>query len=146
MFFVFYLHNRVSTYKPLLRDSTLYKSGTYIDSVFKDTEVTPLIDDIEYNLDLDCKQRIYKDEAIKVTYLNPEEQMCMYEISSVPVDLFSILREFNSYSIPLDVQWLSNKEIRISNEDIGLAESYLPNFSLNMTRISESTKCEPLYK
>ena len=133
-----------STHKPLLRNSTVYNNGTFVDYVFKNVEMTPLIDDIEYNLDLDCKQKIPANVTIPVTYLNAEEQMCMYELQSVPYDLFGLLRELASFSIPLDVVWIDEKNLRVSSEYISVAESILPITSLNLTRITESTECKPL--
>lgn len=107
-------------------------------------EATPLIDDIEYNLDLDCKLPIPANVSIPVTYLNAEEQMCMYELQGVPYDLFNILRQLTSSSIPLDVKWFDDETLHISSEYISMLETVLPMTSLNMTRISENNDCIPL--
>lgn len=125
-----------STYKPLLRNSTRYVNGTYVDNVFQRVELTPLIDDIEYNLNLDCKQAIPANVTINVSTLNSEEQMCMYQLQGAPVDLFSILRQIADYSVPLDVKWYDDKTIEVTNEDVSFISSVLPMTTLNLTRVS----------
>ena len=133
-----------STHKPLLRNSTVFDDGTFVDYEFKHVEAIPLIDDIEYNLDLDCKLPIPANVTIPVTYLNAEEQMCMYEMEGVPVDMFNLLRQLTSTSIPLDVKWFDDKTLHVSSEYISMLENVLPDTSLNMTRISENNDCIPL--
>ena len=132
-----------SSYKPLLRDSVEYENGTYIDAVFNKVDMTPLIDDLEYNQDLDCKVRLEKNVTFEVTGMNPEIQMCMYEMQEAPVDMFTFIRELVSYSITLDVVWTTDDTIMVTNEEIGLLSNFLPATYLNMTRIG-SSDCTPL--
>ena len=132
-----------SSYKPLLRDSVEYENGTYIDAVFNKVDMTPLIDDLEYNEDLDCKLPLEKNVTFEVTGMNPEVQMCMYEMQGAPVDMFNFIRELVKTSITLDVAWSTNDTIMITNEEIGLLSNYLPATYLNMTRIG-SSDCIPL--
>ena len=97
-----------SVYKPLLRNSTYYPEGTYMDSEFKDVNMTPLRDDLEYDLDLDCKIPLEKDQTFEVLHMNSEEQMCMYDMSgSAPVDLFEMIRKIIDYLSPaIDIKWI----------------------------------------
>lgn len=132
-----------SSYKPLLRDSVKYENGTYIDAVFNKVDMTPLIADLEYNQDLDCKLPLEKNVTFEVTGLNPEDQMCMFEMQGAPVDMFSFIRELVSYSITLDVVWKTEDTIMVTNEEIGLLGNFLPATYLNMTRIG-SSDCIPL--
>lgn len=127
-----------SSYKPLLRDSVQYENGTYIDAVFNKVDMTPLIDDLEYNEDLDCKLPLEKNVTFEVTEMNPEVQMCMYEMQGAPVDMFTFIRQIVSYSISLDVAWSTNDTLLITNEDISLLRNILPATYLNMTRIGSS--------
>ena len=132
-----------SSYKPLLRDSVKYENGTYVDAVFNKVDMTPLIDDLEYNQDLDCKLRLEPNVTFEVTGMNPEVQMCMYEMQEAPVDMFTFIRELVSYSITLDVVWTTDDTIMVTNEEIGLLSNFLPATYLNMTRIG-SSDCTPL--
>lgn len=132
-----------SSYKPLLRDSVQYENGTYIDAVFNKVDMTPLIDDLEYNEDLDCKIALEKNVTFEVTEMNPEVQMCMYEMQGAPVDMFTFIRQIVSYSISLDVAWSTNDTLMITNEELSLLRNLLPATYLNMTRIG-SSDCIPL--
>lgn len=132
-----------STHKPLLRNSTVFEGGTYVDNVFSRVEMTPLIDDIEYNLDLDCKKPIPANITFDVTSLNVEEQMCMFNMGSVPYDLFNVIRMISDYSLPIDVRWSDDKILELSNEDVDLLTTYLPFTSLNLTRVGD-TRCVAL--
>ena len=98
-----------SVYKPLLRNSTVYTSGTYIDSEFRILNMTPLRDDLEYNLDLDCKTKLSENETFEVLNMDPEKQMCMVDVNGTPVDLFGIIRQLIGYVSPsLDVMWIGS--------------------------------------
>ena len=134
----------VSIYKPLLRDSVMFSNGTYIDSVFKKLDMTPLIDDIEYNLDLSCKISLEKNQSFEVMGMDPQEQMCMYEMSGVSVDLFTFIRQLTAFSLSLDVCWLSDDVIQITNENIEIISSYLSMTSLDMYLIDFDENCTEL--
>lgn len=79
-----------------------------MDSEFKDVNMTPLRDDLEYDLDLDCKIPLEKDQTFEVLHMNSEEQMCMYDMSgSAPVDLFEMIRKIIDYLSPaIDIKWI----------------------------------------
>ena len=54
--------------------------------------MTPLRDDLEYNLDLDCKIKLSENETF-----------------GAPVDLFGIIRQLIGYISPsLDVMWIGS--------------------------------------
>ena len=132
-----------SSYKPLLRNSTFFENGTYIDSVFNKVDMTPLRDNLEYDQSLDCKVTLEMNSSFEVTGMDPEYQMCMYDMGDTPVDLFTIIRQLVVYSISLDVMWIDDNTIQITNENLDLIGSLLPVTSLNMVRYG-SGECEPL--
>lgn len=71
--------------------------------------MTPLRDDLEYNLDLDCKIGLSENQTFEVLHMDPEEQMCMVDISGAPVDLFAIIRQLIGYLSPsIDVEWIGS--------------------------------------
>lgn len=96
-----------SVYKPLLRNSTIFTNGTYIDSEIKNIWMTPLRDNLTYDLSLDCKEELYKDKSFEVLYMNAEIQMCMYDFNGAEVDLFGMIRRLlDIYSPEFDVDWI----------------------------------------
>lgn len=86
-----------------------------MDSEFDDVNMTPLRDNLEYDLDLDCKIPLEKDQTFEVLHMNPEEQMCMYDISgSAPVDLFEMIRKIIDYVSPaFDIKWIGRFVCRL---------------------------------
>ena len=116
--------------------------------------MTPLRDDLEYNLDLDCKIKLSENETFEVLNMDPEKQMCMVDVNGAPVDLFGIIRQLIGYISPsLDVMWIGSSgsdgwcidedNITLSNESLDLLSSRFPT-SLNMTRIAD-TGCSSVW-
>ena len=55
-----------STYKPLVRNTTVYDSGAYVDPVFYKMDMTPLRPDLEYDLNWDCKAPLVENHTFEV--------------------------------------------------------------------------------
>ena len=105
--------------------------------------MTPLRENLEYDQSLDCKVALEVNSTFEVTGMNPEYQMCMYDMGETPVDLFTIIRQLVAYSISLDVMWIDDSMLQITNENLDLLSSMLPVTSLTMVRYG-SSECTPL--
>lgn len=85
----------------------MFTNGTYIDSEIRDIWMTPLRNNLTYDLSMDCKQELYEKESFEVLHMNAEEQMCMYEFQGAEVDLFAMIRSLISiFSPEFDVDWI----------------------------------------
>lgn len=128
----------------------MFTNGTYVDSEIKNIWMTPLRDNLTYDLTLDCKEELYKDKSFEVLYMNAEIQMCMYEFQGAEVDLFGMIRRLiGIFSPEFDVDWIGmstslhtrlsvdQTNIRLSNELLGFVSSSLDIGAMNMTRISD---------
>lgn len=124
----------------------MYDSGTYVDSAFYKMDMTPLRDDLEYDLSWDCKAPLYANHTFEVMDMDPEVQMCMYEMTAgAPIDLFNIMRMIARYSLSFDVQWMDDVHFELTNENLDLLSNILPQSALNFTRITDGTCRELKY-
>ena len=129
-----------STYKPLVRNTTVYDTGAYVDPVFYKMDMTPLRPDLEYDLDWDCKLPLMENSTFEVFDMDPEVQMCMFNAGgSTPVDIFNIMRMIGQYSLSIDMHWYDDENMVISNENLIFLSSFIPTTSMNLTRISDGT-------